>query len=169
MSSGLPWIRWIRPKATIETPNKIRTVCSRRSRMNRAMAMKPEQAVCPRRLVDDDGMSLSQQLDLLLGIETLLRLREQALDPRVGVMAPVDAVWREACFAEITEHRCRVAEAETVVQRVDRVRDRRRRCSSLDDEHGSPVDDVEIELEPDRLDLLLQDLVHRQWHHLPRA
>src|SRR5208283_4240433 len=53
----------------------------------------------PRRFVDDDGMSLSQQLDLLLGIETLLRLREQALDPRVSVMAPVNAVRREACFA----------------------------------------------------------------------
>jgi hypothetical protein len=31
-------IRWIRLKATIETPNRIKTVCSRRSRIKRAMA-----------------------------------------------------------------------------------------------------------------------------------
>src|SRR5580704_11038168 len=37
ISSGLPGIRWIRPNATIETPNRIRIVCNSRSAMNRAM------------------------------------------------------------------------------------------------------------------------------------
>src|SRR5262249_26558485 len=53
-------------------------------------------------------------------------MSKQAVDPGVGVMAPVDAVWREAGFAEVAEHRCGVGEPQTVVQRVNPMRDRRR-------------------------------------------
>jgi hypothetical protein len=39
-----------------------------------------------------------------------------------------------------------VAEAGAVIERVDAVRDRRRRVRAFDNEHGAPVDDIEIEL-----------------------
>jgi hypothetical protein len=50
-------------------------------------------------------------------------------------MAPVDAVWREAGFAEVAEHRSGVGEPQTVVPRINPMRDRRRRVGALDDEH----------------------------------
>src|SRR5438552_738369 len=63
-------------------------------------------------------------------------------------MAPVDAVWREAGGAEISEHRCRIGEAETVVERIGAVRGRRGRRAALDDQYRSPVDDSKSRSKP---------------------
>jgi hypothetical protein len=81
------------------------------------------------RAIDRSDFGRGQPLKLAdLGIDSRHSL------PRYSVMAPVDAVWREAGFAKVAEHRCVVGEPQTDVKRVNPMRDRRRRVGALDDE-----------------------------------
>ena len=62
-----------------------------------------------------------------------------------------------------------VGEAQAAVDSVDAQRLRCARRAAHGHQHGAPFDHLKFELDAERLERLLDQLVHRQRQHLPRA